>query len=342
MTLAELLVSGMAASILMTGMASAILLASKALPENSTELNGTVEATDVAAQWSSELQCALTVTENSKQAITFTVPDRDNDGNPETIRYAWGGNAGDPLSRTYNGGSAVKVLYDVQSLAFSYAYREETEEVEADPIESGETVLALYSNTSGTSDVWVGPGYAYGEYFAPALPGDTISWSITNVWIRLRKGVTDDGVVRVELRPARASKRPRDEVLASQTLLESSLAGVFSWRAFDFSSVAGLAPGDALCIVIVHESGTSVNLEYHGSTTAQSGQAMLAYAGSWGTYPNDSLLFYVYGKYVSPGGTTENTIQFVTNVRMGMRIGEDDKDVSETLVQLLNTPEVIP
>ena len=55
--------------------------------------------------------------------MTFTVADRTGDSAADTIRYAWSGVAGDPLTRQINAGTAVTVAANVQSLQLSYDSR---------------------------------------------------------------------------------------------------------------------------------------------------------------------------------------------------------------------------
>lgn len=62
-----------------------------------------------------DIQLAQSFSENTTTAVTFTVPDRNGDNNPETIRYAWSGNAGDPLTRQYNSGAVVTVAENVHT-----------------------------------------------------------------------------------------------------------------------------------------------------------------------------------------------------------------------------------
>ena len=54
-----------------------------------------------------DLEFALAFSEKTDHALTFTVPDRDGDFISETIRYAWSGTPGDPLTRQYNGGAVA-------------------------------------------------------------------------------------------------------------------------------------------------------------------------------------------------------------------------------------------
>ena len=53
-------------------------------------------------------------------AVTFTVPDRDNNGLSETIRYSWSGTPGDSIMRAYNGGVEVAVAEDVKYFSLEY------------------------------------------------------------------------------------------------------------------------------------------------------------------------------------------------------------------------------
>jgi len=56
----------------------------------------------------------------SSTTLAFTVADRDDDAQPETIRYEWSGGNGDPLTRAYNGGSPVSVAADVYAFELDY------------------------------------------------------------------------------------------------------------------------------------------------------------------------------------------------------------------------------
>jgi hypothetical protein len=61
----------------------------------------------------SDLEFALAFSEQTATAMTFTVPDRDGDLLAETIRYAWSGTPGDPLTRQINEGAVATMLEDV-------------------------------------------------------------------------------------------------------------------------------------------------------------------------------------------------------------------------------------
>ena len=87
-TLLETVVSLAVAGVLMTGLGSTILLANRALPGEENPSQAAGRAAIVIGDIVTELLTAKTVTERSATTLEFTVADRDNDANPETIRYS--------------------------------------------------------------------------------------------------------------------------------------------------------------------------------------------------------------------------------------------------------------
>src|SRR6266567_831775 len=95
-TLLEVVVSASILSMVMLGLASTMVIAGKAVTKTTSDVSS--GATAQAAQlFIRELKTAVSVTEMTATAITFTVPDRTGDGIAETIRYAWSGVAGGAL-----------------------------------------------------------------------------------------------------------------------------------------------------------------------------------------------------------------------------------------------------
>ncbi len=104
----------------MAGMASAILVANQSLDVADGRDGRRIDAAEVQQDLLGDIQHALTFTERTNHAVTFLVPDRDGDGDPESIRYAWSGNAGDPLTYEYNGRPPINLADDVSQLDLSY------------------------------------------------------------------------------------------------------------------------------------------------------------------------------------------------------------------------------
>lgn len=106
----------LSATVLLAGLCSALIIANRASDDSLTQSDEILEASAALRTMVNDLQFAIAVTELTSQAITVQVPDRDNDNGLETIRYAWSGNAGDPLTRAYNGGDAIVIVETVHAL----------------------------------------------------------------------------------------------------------------------------------------------------------------------------------------------------------------------------------
>lgn len=111
-TLIELVVSMSAASLLMAGMLGSIFIASQAF-EGSDVQRETNQTADVLSDFMADVRHATSFSERTANSLTFKVPDRDGDLTPETVRYAWSGIAGDPLTYQYNGGPSTTIADNV-------------------------------------------------------------------------------------------------------------------------------------------------------------------------------------------------------------------------------------
>ena len=121
-TLIEMIISLGAGAILVSGLASSIVVSTQAWSE---DLSSRRQADCSAAtrRIHDDLQFAMQFTERTARAATFTVPDRDGDGVKETIRYAWTGVAGDPLTVALNGTPPETLIADVQQFQFDWQSR---------------------------------------------------------------------------------------------------------------------------------------------------------------------------------------------------------------------------
>ena len=120
-TLIELIVSMTAASFLMVGLSSTLFIAFRATDTSNSPATNTLAGLARLSEMAAELQYTQTVLEQTANAITVTVPDRnDPDTNPELIRYAWSGTIADPLTRQYNGGITDNVVENVHNFEIQY------------------------------------------------------------------------------------------------------------------------------------------------------------------------------------------------------------------------------
>lgn len=110
-------------SVLTAGLASSLYIAAQSLDVADDELHQTRVAHRVLATLHRDAQSATAFSELTATSVTMSVPDRNGDSVPETIRYGWSGTAGDPLTYQYNSGSVQDVAIDVQAFSLSYLSR---------------------------------------------------------------------------------------------------------------------------------------------------------------------------------------------------------------------------
>ena len=118
-TLIELVIAMTSATVLMAGMGGTIYIASRALDDGGSNAVRKIKDAEVLGQLTRDVEFALSFNERTDTAITFTVPDRDGDNLPETIRYAWSGVPGDPLTYERNGSTPTVIAKDVQEFSLT-------------------------------------------------------------------------------------------------------------------------------------------------------------------------------------------------------------------------------
>ena len=343
-TLVELIVAVAVTSILMLAIGSTIVVATYALPDDDRPA-GAVIAAGAAAEWiATELQYAVMVNHSSANMVEFTVADRDNDDAPETIRYEWSGTAGAPLTRQYNAGTLANVLDRVQQFELAYDVETISEEVPQSN-ESAETTLAGYYSGNYLAGRNVQTDRWRGQYFMPLLPPDAINWKVTGVKFYAKAEYPAGGECRLQLQLATAGGLPTGVVLEEKVLLESTLNPYFySLQDFTFSSVSGLAPNQGLCLVFKWISGVvacRICIREQGVPAANGNFMRSADRGAtWTEYPDQSLLFWVYGTVTTPGIPQIEETVCLHGIEMKVRSGRDDPSDVRTRVKTLNKPEI--
>lgn len=124
-SLVEMVVSLAIVAVLVGSMTSVLVLSLRAIDDRINPAGKTVHAADAADQILTDLSVALAFTERTALAVTFTVPDRTGDGQPETVRYAWSGVAGTPLLREFNGVKEPEFAADIRQFSLSYLVQSE-------------------------------------------------------------------------------------------------------------------------------------------------------------------------------------------------------------------------
>jgi len=116
-SLLEVMLSTVIIAMIMLAMTSVMTLSTRCLNSKGQDVS---TSSDVVDEITTDLSLAESFSERTSTAVTFTVPDRNDNGQPETIRYSWSGTPGDSIMRTYNGGDQVAIADDVQYFSLEY------------------------------------------------------------------------------------------------------------------------------------------------------------------------------------------------------------------------------
>ncbi|MGE0607928.1 MAG: type II secretion system protein [Pirellulales bacterium] len=292
-TLVELVVSLGISAVLVGGLASSVLIATKSLESPSSSSAATVEAGEAADQLAAELGTALTFTERTSTALTFTVPDRDGDQQAETIRYAWSG-AGNPLTRQYNGSAATAAPLTGRLQGFNLQYLTKTI---LPPVRvSVQQNLAYYNGSN--ADLNISQSRWPAQYFQPSLPSNATAWSIITVRLYLKKvGLGQTLTIRISA--ANGSGKPTGTPLATASRSTSSISTTsFQWVDVSLSGLTGLSPSTGLVLQVTGSgSGTlAVTRCRLGSAPSSSIYCESTNQGSsWTNIPNSAMHFQVLG-----------------------------------------------
>lgn len=116
----EMLLGAGIMAVLMGTMVISLAVASRAVDDGAGPAGQTRRAAEIVEEIDADLAMALSFAERTPEAVTLTVPDRDHDGKPETIRYSWTGPDDGRLLRQVNGGPAVAIAENVRHFNLTY------------------------------------------------------------------------------------------------------------------------------------------------------------------------------------------------------------------------------
>ena len=120
----EVILSVVIVSIILGALVSTLMITQRGLAGSTNVARDASRGRDATDVILLDLSLAISFSERTSTAVTFLVPDRDGDGQPETIRYAWSGVTGDPLMRQVNGGAVAVLVDDVHGFSLDYLLRQ--------------------------------------------------------------------------------------------------------------------------------------------------------------------------------------------------------------------------
>ncbi len=343
-TLIEMVVSLAVFAVLVGAMGSALVLSTHALPTRTSAAGRTVAASEVLQQMTDELRGALYLTEAEPTSVALVLPDRDGDGNPEAVRYAWSGGAGAALTRQHNGTAAAALLGEVDGFALSYPSVDHVRTLPGARIESGEVLLSKATNGNDAKDFSVKDTDRIGFVVKPNLPAGTVDWRITRtLWSSASRG-SADGVSRYRLSHWQ-NNRPADAAVDSTLQYESSLGTNASWVEVAFGQGGPFVPGETAAVTATREdsgSGHSVNIRYFDKDASPSNMFTTTNRGdSWSVESGGrAVLHYAYGRYTSLGPAWTLTRRRVVAVDIALDPAGGAAALAAS-VELINAPDAV-
>jgi len=341
------------ASLILTGIGSSMVLASRALPNPSNKLSQSIAVNKVLEKISGELSVAQTFTLASMNAVEFTVPDRDADSVPETIRYEWSGILGDPFTRKYNLLPSVTLLENVNKLELVY-------DVDAVAAGGGNTLTDQPFTQFINMNIDAGAvELSYGitdttqlsQFITPdpaLLPTNTVKWKLDQVSFSVKKDSRPNGVINVELRNDRSNGEPQPFAIESYLLNENTLGMNWSSSTYDFISAPWLNPTQGICLTftpVLSSDATKCLLLYQQPSIAQTYTKLFTSSDSGNTWVqavNQTMTgIYVYGTArIDNSLGTPPTARKLNTVTIELQLDKSTNTIHSTLTNILNHPDV--
>jgi len=306
MTLAELSVSLAIVATLMVATGSVMVLTGRAVAITAAQASD-ARVDDVVATMASEQRMALTVTEHTATALTFTVADRDGDLVPETIRYSYSPDS-HQVFKQVNGGAVVPVLSDVQQFRFTSVPHTEAAAAPAADVEStSDDLVYSHDGATGSNYGLSSLNWAAESFVGTLLPNNATSWRVTQVEIMGLRAVGASGSFSVSICPVDSKGWPNTLAAVEKvTVSASTLPTSLGWSGtIKFTNVdQKLNPKDRYCIVVTQSLLTATgSISIESSSTDANGVALKSSTGGglWTIPSNQDLRIRVKGRYKYPG-----------------------------------------
>ncbi|MBL8764524.1 MAG: type II secretion system protein [Phycisphaerae bacterium] len=342
-TLVELAAS-MAIMALLTGaLASIVVLSTRAAATMRSEetVRGNLDACMTLIDL--DARAATQVLRRGSLELDMLVPDRNGDGDPERIRYAWSGSPGAPLRRTYNTEDPYPVSPPLQSFALAFESISAPDAVTSPSTETAEMLLASNQATPNASFQLDQSNWC-GHIITPTLPVGAIAWRVTRVQVQLRMSSARNGTTSIELRGVNSSGKPDPIVIDSSGLDEAAIGSTYAWFEAAFRGAGGLTPGSRIALTLNGEA-SSQRLEagYVFAALGGSFTGMVRTSNSGGSWTAvlAGLAFRLYGTATLPGTTKTTTHEYLTAVRVTARPADKGTE-SRIAIPLMNAPEYAP
>jgi prepilin-type N-terminal cleavage/methylation domain-containing protein len=337
MSLIEVMIALSLSTVLLIGLHSSIHIALRSMPSADGAVQSSLQAQRIMDGLATELEATTYVTELTATSIGFAVADRNGDGFPERIRYAWTGTPGGGLTRQYNGGEVETIANNVDQLNLTPSSKSVAETYPSTGVEDvAESLLIDYYGTSGTGNNDVTVTNWFGQHFTMTLPAGSYAWRPTRVEFFAKKN-SAPGMTSVQMRPVTATLAPASNILGANLMMDSTLTTSYAWQSYSFPHLEPISSGGGICLVLQHTLGSkSATLQ---GTSAFPGLQKTSNSGvAWDYDSGKCLVSRLYGKQIRSAGTKSLNSTYLTSVDIALRM----TTTSPTLrcnVAMLNHPE---
>lgn len=354
-SLIELVVSIAISTMLLVGIGSALLIATKANDPSLAANQPLRDGNATAFKMLNELRVAQSFSERTPASVQFTIADRTGDATPETIRYAWSGTVGDPLTRQFNGGAAVTLLENVHLLTLAFQVRNVTStQTETVDLFFAESMFSNFEGWSGISPTYktfsVGPTSWCSEFFnAASLPNDAKNITITRCQLMLRQGAGGNVTVGIHRGKGGGNPEPSNNPVGTAvTIPVATLPATYQWIQVSFSDVTLANLNKEYCIVVKGDTSNAADVQYLYSTQAPKDDPVMLWntgGNKWDPKKNsqadNDMWFRVWGTYeVTTTQTVNTTRYFVESTSANLQVGADSRANLTARINHLNMPEV--
>ncbi|MBL8889494.1 MAG: hypothetical protein JNL67_05915 [Planctomycetaceae bacterium] len=358
-SLVEMAVALPTIGILTVGMCSAVLLTVRAIPQDGSVITASVETARALEQLERDLRCALTVIKRDGKEIIFTVPDRNGDAQPETIRYWWSGVVGSPFLRRFNSSEDEIIVGQTEYLQLDYTIqprvtnRLQETTTTSDPFllasfESWPSITPTIKEFYVDSTDWIATTFE----LPTTVPKNYSRLRFTSVEVYGRRNLVS-GQVRINVCRVNSSREPRTTLpLGTTTSISPSILPTsYTWIRTTLNNDV-IATDGSRVFSIVFSGSTSfspMRVRYLTSDTAPSNVHPTARwtddsGGEWGPDASDlhknDVMFRIFGVYETlKVEVIPETKQHIQSVRVQLRSNTNKSINIDTTIGLLNLPE---
>lgn len=307
-TLMELAVASAVSTLIVGALGSAVVLAAGSLPAAATGSGGLLEASDALSQIAGDLEQGAYVTRPSAAEARIVLRDRDGDGAPEVVEYAWSSTDGEPVTRTDDFGDPRDVLGDVGRFAVSLTTADSTETYVGAKVIQTQEIDSLKWSSGYTQSLSIQSGFVYANRIQPDLPANCLGWRPSRVTLYGRQGGLGAEVMTMQIRTRNEDGTPSETVLTGIDVREGDIPAYQGWYSCDWGDADWIDPATDACLLIGESTGSG------GKVCTNLAEAK-SDAGMWSSS--------VHNDYLSKGTGGPPTWAYLTNYEMYFSLDAD-------------------